>query len=98
MAERWDCHQHRDEMFTSDARTVCHPEKGQLCYWLDQYHGDHVCRTYHPIEFKTEAFAEKWIDSGFIAELQEGMSILAVGFSCVTIQQIPNFSDYMESL
>lgn len=27
----WNCHEHRNELRVSDASTVYHPERGQLC-------------------------------------------------------------------
>ncbi len=34
---------------------------------------------FHPIQFDHEK-AEKWVEKGYIAELQEGLTNLAVGF------------------
>lgn len=74
---RWDCHQHRNELSVSDAHTVYHPEHGQLSHY--EIHWD--CILYYPIKFKDCAQAHKWIESGCIAEIQESMSKLEVGFS-----------------
>jgi hypothetical protein len=76
--EYWDCHKHRKDLRVSDACTVYHPDKGQLSYW--EVHYD--CTLYYPIQFIDKAAAHKWIENGTIAEIQEGMSCLRVGFTC----------------
>jgi hypothetical protein len=75
--QRWNVHDHRDELRVSDHGTIYHYEKGQLCYW--ELHYD--CVLYFPIHFKTREAAWKWIREGCIADLQEGLSTLHVGFS-----------------
>ena len=79
----WDVHQHRDELGVTDQASVFHPEKGQLCWW--EYRG--LWRFYFPIRFKDVAAAWKWVQFGTIAELQEGMNILQVGFSKVCFEE-----------
>jgi hypothetical protein len=74
----WDCHEHRDELWISNSCTVYHKEHGQLCWW--EVHWD--CIIYHPIQFKDKTAAAKWIGEGCIADIQEGLSRLQVGFSC----------------
>lgn len=81
---RFDCQEHRDELRVSDAATVYHSEWGQLCYW--EVHWD--CILYYPIRFKDKAAAQRWIESGTIAEIQESMSCLHVGFSKVCFKQV----------
>lgn len=73
----WDCHEHRDELLSSVAATVYHLEKGQLCWWEIHW----SCIIYHPIRFKNRRAAQKWIENGCIAEIQESLSMLQVGFS-----------------
>ncbi len=75
--ERWNCHEHRDELLTSYEATVYHLEKGQLCWYEMHYY----CIIYHPIKFKDRHAAQKWIDNGCIAEIQESLSTLHIGFS-----------------
>jgi len=77
MSERWNCHDHRDELHVSDNCSVYHPEHGQLCSW--EIHYD--CVLYFPILFKTKALAYKWIKDGTIAEIQESWSYLQIGFA-----------------
>lgn len=79
----WDVHQHKDELCVSDAATIYHPEHGQLCYC--ERHWD--CLLYHPIQWKDRAAAYKWINEGCIAEIQEGLNCLAVGFSLVSFEK-----------
>lgn len=76
MADRWDVHQHRDELRVSCESTVYHPEQGHLCYGIREYQ----VWLWFPIRFKDKAAAFRWIESGYIAELQESLSILQVGF------------------
>lgn len=73
---RWDCHAHRDELRVSDEATVYHPEQGQLCYGERHYDGT----LFYPLRFKDKAAAYRWIERGTIAEVQESLSVLAVGF------------------
>ncbi len=75
--ELWDCHEHKDELLVSDAATVYHPKRGQLCYM--EQHWD--CFLWHPIKFSDRSKAYRWIRQGSIAEIQEGIMCLAVGFS-----------------
>lgn len=88
LPERWDVHKHKEELSVSDSATIYHPEKGQLCYC--EKHWD--CILYHPITFKDRAAAFKWVREGCIADLQEGLGILGIGFSLVTYQ--PRESPY----
>lgn len=87
---RWDCHKHKSEMFVSGEHTVCHPEQGVLCYWFAVYGSGRRLLTFFPIRFNSNALAQKWIDSGCIADIQESLSILEVGFSNVLIQILPS--------
>jgi hypothetical protein len=73
----WDCHKHRKELRVSDASTVYHPVKGQLCYWETH----HDCNLYYPIKFKDRESAQRWIDEGTIAQIQESAGLLLIGFS-----------------
>lgn len=83
MADRWDCHEHRKELRVSFGfHTVFHPVHGVLC----QSERAYDVFIYHPIEFKSVAAAQKWIDTGFISELQEELCNLGVGFCKRTIQ------------
>jgi hypothetical protein len=61
--------------------TVVHPDYGQLCQ------GDRMggCTVWLPIQFKSKPLAYKWIESGTIAEIQEGLTNLKVGFILGTI-------------
>jgi len=74
--KRWDCHEHRHELQISDHCSVYHPDHGQLCY--SEKHYD--CVLYFPVLFKDKAAAAKWIEKGCIAEIQEGLMNLGVGF------------------
>lgn len=85
-APRWNVHEHKDELFISSQYTVVHPVHGQLGFW--ERHLD--CAVFTPIRFGSTANAEKWIASGTLAELQESLSILAVGFSRDTISARTN--------
>lgn len=76
----WDCHSHKHEMRISDATTIYHPEHGHLCYIETHYD----CILAHPIIFKNKAAAQRWIDNGTIAELQEGLNHLNIGFSLIS--------------
>ncbi len=73
----WNVHEHRNELRVSDNRTIYHPEKGQLCY--QERHYD--CILYYPVKFKDKQSAYKWIESGCIADIQESLQTLSVGFS-----------------
>lgn len=74
--ERWDVHEHKDELFISDENTICHPTKGQLCrFSLNQQ-----CVISVPVVFRTKALAQKWIENGCIADVQEEFQSLSVGF------------------
>ena len=81
----WDCHDHRDELFVGDCHTVCHATQGQLCTWSRAYPASGRVRVFTPIRFKTAADAANWIARGYIAEVQEGLSRLEVGFSNVMV-------------
>ena len=76
MSERWDCHLHKDELRVGCENTIYHPEKGQLCYGVREAYG----WLFYPIRFKDKAAAYKWIKEGCIAEIQEGLTCLQVGF------------------
>lgn len=80
-AEQWNVHEHREELLSSDAATVYHLDHGQLCWW--EVHWE--CILYHPIRFIDRHAAQKWIEGGCIAEIQESLSILQIGFSTVLI-------------
>ena len=80
----WNVHENKEELKISDANTIYHPEHGVLCYV--ETGGD--VYLYHPINFKTKALAAKWIENGCIAEIQEGLGTLKVGFSTVVIKTI----------
>ena len=80
--EHWDVHRHKDELQVSDFATVYHPERGQLCQCERQWN----VVLYHPIRFNDRSAAYKWIQSGTIAELQEGLMNLGVGFSTVAME------------
>jgi len=75
--KHWDVHQHRSELRVSDRSTVYHYEQGVLCQ--AEKHWD--CVINHPIEFGNKEEAYKWIKEGYIADLQESLCNLAVGFS-----------------
>lgn len=92
--DRWDCHQHRDELHVSDAATVYHHERGQLCYY--ELHWD--CIAWHPIRFKDRRAAYEWIESGCIADIQEGLGTLHVCFSLKTFERRLSFAEEMELL
>ena len=76
MTERWNCHEHRDELKVSIFDTVYHEEHGQLC----QGHRDYDGTCFVPIQFESKSEAHIWIESGFIAQIQEGLTNLKVGF------------------
>lgn len=78
----WDCHEHRDELRSSNGATVYHLEKGQLCWWEIHW----GCIIYHPIRFKNRLAAQEWIEKGCIAQIQESLSILQVGFNTKSIE------------
>jgi len=82
--KRWDVHDHKDELYVSLFYTVYHPEKGQLCTWERETYAI----VYLPIQFKTKALAYKWIESGTIAEIQEGMTCLRVGFTNLCFKEM----------
>jgi len=79
--ERWNCHDHRDELKVSDFCAVYHPEHGVRCY------GEHSwdVAIFHPVLFKDKAAAYKWIESGCIAEIQESFHNLNVCFTKQTL-------------
>ena len=72
----WDCHKHKDELKVSDHSTVYHPYRGQLCYAERQYDAF----LFHPVVFTDKQAAWKWIESGTIADIQESLGCLGVGF------------------
>lgn len=88
---RWDCHQHRDELRVSDSNTVYHDERGQLCYGYRHLN----TFLFFPIQFKDKAAAYKWIESGCIAQLQEGLGCLAVGFELATLKIRSGWSEWV---
>ena len=75
MSERWDPHDHRDELQILYDKFVYHPEHGVLCYWYAKPNGQFII----PLEFK-EGEAAKWIESGSIAHIQESTQTLEIGF------------------
>lgn len=85
--ERWDCHSHRAELKVSGQATVYHPEHGQLCF--GERHWD--CFLQFPLRFNDMAAAQRWIESGYISELQESLGNLQVGFSnaCCVVRGEP---------
>lgn len=76
MNDRWDPHAHRDELRVSVFYTVYHPEQGQLC----QGHRELYGTVFVPIQFASREQARKWIQEGCIADLQESLTNLQVGF------------------
>lgn len=94
MSERWNCHDHRDELRVGPESTVFHPDHGILCYYYIEWNGTF----YFPFKFKDKAAAYKWIQSGYISELQEGMTWLQVGFSDKMFIKSESFAEYMERL
>jgi len=79
----WNVHDHKDELCVSSYYTVYHPEKGQLCTWERETYAI----VYLPIQFKTKALAYKWIENGTIAEIQERMNCLRVGFTNICFEE-----------
>lgn len=75
--DRWDVHEHKNELCVSNRATIYHAERGQLC--ISELHWD--CVLSYPLQFKDKAAAYKWIESGTIAEIQESLGVLQVGFS-----------------
>lgn len=73
----WDVHEHKNELKISDEYTIYHSEHGQLCYCERHYD----VLLFYPLRFKSKSDTQKWIDSGTIAELQESLMILSIGFS-----------------
>lgn len=88
--EEFDCHRHKDELFITIFNTICHPIHGQLCQGFRTYEGT----TFHPIVFKDKISANKWIEKGCIAELQEGLSNLKVGFTTNSFVPNPNLYNW----
>lgn len=88
-SEYWNVHDHRDELKVSDSATVYHDEQGQLCY--TERHWD--CVLYFPIAFKSRQAAWRWVREGCIAELQESLGTLQVGFSKTTYEARQLFGD-----
>ncbi len=86
--KRWDCHEHRDEMFVIGS-VVYHPEHGSLCSFIDDWHDGTKFRVWQGIQFKNPAAAQKWINEGFIADLQEGFGTLQVQFSNRAVHRFP---------
>ena len=84
-AKPWNVHDHRDELEVSDGATIYHREQGVLCWRERQWD----CFLWHPISFKTHTEAYRWIREGYIAELQEGLSILQVEFSLKLFERRP---------
>lgn len=73
--DRWNPHDHRDELQVLFRKYVYHPEHGLLCYWHVEPNGQFI----FPLQFK-EGEAGKWIQSGTIGEIQESTSCLEIGF------------------
>jgi len=76
MSKSWNCHNDRKNLQISAMHTVYHPQHGQLC--VGEKHYD--CLLWHPITFTSAYHANKWIESGTIAELQEQLMNLYVDF------------------
>ena len=70
----------RDQLRISAYATVFHDVLGQLCEGENHYCGT----LYHPIRFKSREAAGKWINNGCIAELQESLTNLNVGFRTIS--------------
>jgi len=52
------------------------------------------CWTYYePVKWKTFAGAEKWVLTGYMAQIQEGYTILDCGFRTAIIQPRRGFDD-----
>ncbi len=75
--ERWNVHHHKDELQVSDFATVWHREHGQLCQAEHRWDGI----LFHPIRWESRDKAWNWVRKGTIAEIQESLSNLNVGFS-----------------
>lgn len=67
----------RDNLRVSIFDTVYHPTDGVLC----QGNREYGCVVYQPIMFRSRAAAQRWIENGTIAELQESLSNLCIVFS-----------------
>lgn len=80
---QWNCHQHKDELKISDGCTIYHPEQGVLC--CAENHWDVVI--FHPVVFKDKMAAQTWIESGCIADIQESLHSLKVGFSRFNLKE-----------
>ena len=65
------------EVLYDKTAIVIHNDIGILCVkYRDKYH----YKLYKPVKFTTSELAQKWINSGYMAQLQEGFSELDVGF------------------
>lgn len=73
----------REECEITIFDTVVHPEYGQLCQWNSKW--NYIA--FLPIQFKDKQAAYKWISEGTIAQLQEGLNNLCVGFIQRTIDK-----------
>lgn len=71
----------REECEITIFDTIVHPEHGQLCQWDSGW--NYI--VFLPIQFKDKPAAYKWINEGTIAQLQEGLHSLCVGFIHSTI-------------
>lgn len=83
MSGRWDYREHKGELEVSNAGTIYHGEHGVLCWSEIKF--DFIL--HHPIGFKDKAAAYKWIREGCIAEIQESLLCLAVGFQTKLIEE-----------
>lgn len=72
----WNVHLFKNELKISSYGTIYHHEHGQLC----QAEHFHDCKLYYPVRFISKKEAQAWIDKGTIANLQEDLNNLDVGF------------------
>lgn len=79
----WDLHRHKAELLVSDNCTIWHPQHGQLC--MAEKHYD--VTIYHPVRFMDKPSAWKWITDGCLADLQEGLGCLQIGFSNIMVKE-----------
>jgi hypothetical protein len=62
-------------------KIVYHPEHGVLSQGIMDFR----TMVFHPVVFRDGVAAQKWIDDGCIAEVQENLGNLAVGFTKTTV-------------
>jgi hypothetical protein len=77
----WDYTNHREELHVSNSGFVFHHKHGILCEGAIK--GDYFVA--NPVRFKTRADAWAWIREGTIAEVQENLANLRVGFINIII-------------